>query len=191
MWLSTFLEIFIPSHEPIHCIEIDNWTPRSGQLNQSKQSTISLLERNFSAYCSRHLATLHDGHQKLSQKVWKIHDQLGWFDQFVLTVYCKPQYQTLTSLSVRVNKQKTDINFTAWKFLEGTLNVSCFKCIILKNRFVLLSPIIMEISWYWWQNFIGPPSDIYQVEILIYQLNSRQQSCATTQWQWCWISLYH
>ena len=97
--------------------------------NQSKLNNTSTAERTNGASYSSRSSQLSMAPIEVTRKVWKVHCQLCW--TVSLCVYCKPQYLSRTSRSVRVQKV---ILWTPSLQAprEGTWNKTRFECIFWK-----------------------------------------------------------
>ena len=118
-------------------------------INQSKLSNTSTAERANSALCSSRSSQVRMTPIEVTQKVWQVHCQLCW--TVSLFVYCKPQYLSRTSRSVRVHGWC--MNCQPEVSRERNLNNLASR-VYLKKMGWLLSSVIT--SCYWWLLFIEP-----------------------------------
>ena len=113
-------------------------------INQSKLSNTSTAERTHGASYSSRSSQLSMAPIEVTRKVWKVHCQLCW--TVSLCVYCKPQYLSRTSRSVRVHGWCMNCQPEVPR--ERNLNNLASRVYLKKFGLVTIASYI-KISCYW------------------------------------------
>ena len=121
-------------------------------INQSKLSNTSTAERTNGASYSSRSSQLSMAPIEVTRKVWKVHCQLCW--TVSLCVYCKPQYLSRTSRSVRVHDE---VWTASQKFLVRETWTILLQEYIWKIFGLVTIANYIRISYFWRLLFIEPP----------------------------------